>query len=709
MNQDTGSPGSPNLSVLGPEGGRVRFELALAEGSLEEREDPFVALSDAAPHARVLLGRIAAGEKGTVRPLAVKVQRSAYRPGKGALANPQIDELWERERENLVRAGGGGVVALLDLGPGAFRNRPVTFCKKVRKYFHPPCPRCRGPLADCRDDALLRDHGLPEYSKSAVRYLACGSCKGRRTFYTTSAGGDEALRGEAEVRRKSDLYRDFGAIVREKLPEEERRRLAAGFPCLECPHTSECYPAGTGPAPAESRLVPLSYYEFHLLPLEAAELHYDEFCDLLGGASWEKVRERARSSGGPGREVLLRDLDGVYAGQEQYLYARDVSGRFALEVLRLKLALFSQVSKALRRHHALCRQPHLDLGPGRVMVRGGAGGSGLPARWGFDARLIGLGSPHRAVAGATANEAGWDLLAPAPGADPTYVSPFARERGGGHEEAVRVSIRKVEAQAGGFRLEGVVSSERARLDAHLPGDVVRVAASGAVGGVEHLAFWGRLGEREERALKFAAVLPGKVAGLTPAKKLPDFDAAAVFTRNLHVPCDLYGLGQLLFRALLVNDERDVFAVDDAVQRVLKKLSLWHESQGSPAAARVAEELGSLLEGEREVFGSSAVLHGREDREERPSAVPPSLWSALLALGFRLLTSFPGFGFCASHADYPADRPEAVMDRVLGEVALLETRVHVELFGRSERDLEIWDACAELIGQVTGGRAAPAEA
>jgi len=59
---------------------------------------------------------------------------------------------------------------LVDLGEELFRNPPVTFCKKIRVYFHPLCPRCKGPLRDCRDDSLLRDHGLAEYSRSVQRY-----------------------------------------------------------------------------------------------------------------------------------------------------------------------------------------------------------------------------------------------------------------------------------------------------------------------------------------------------------------------------------------------------------------------------------------------------------------------------------------------------------------------------------------------------------
>jgi hypothetical protein len=703
MNPAT-ADGVDGLPLLGSAAGPFRFELAVPEGApLEERDDPFLALDDSGRLSRVLLGRVAAGPGATLRPLAVKVQRSAYRAGKSALANPQIEELWRRERENLLRAGGGEVVSLIDLGEEAFRSRPVTFCKKVRKYFHPFCPRCRGPLVDCRDDALLRDLGLPEYSKSSVRYLHCPACvaaKGARTFYTASpAAAEEAPRGGAQVRRRSELYRDLAGVFQEKLSDDERRRLARAFPCFECAHRAECYPA-SGSSRAESLLAPLSYHEFHLLPLEALEFHYDEFADLLGGARWEQIRDRLLPPTAPGRAGLLSALEARYTSGPQWLYAGDASGRFSLEVLRLKLALFGQLARGLRRYHAACRQPHLDLGPAKVMVGVAPAGSALPARWNFQARLIGLASPHRSFPGASAGEAPSDLLFPAPDADPTYLSPLVREGSLGGEESMRVSLRSVSAAGAGVVLEGAVSSERVRLDGYRAGDVVRIVPSSAAGALEALTLWGALAEREERAFRFTARLPKAVPSLAPGRPVPDFNALVAFYRTFHVPCDLYGLGMLLLRAVLVNDERDIFAVDDAVQRVLKKLALRFAGKAPPSARQVQTELASLVEQERGVFGAASVFYARDDREGRPVAIPPALWRDLLAFAFRLLTNLPGFSVCADHADYPADRPEAVMDKVLADLSLLEARVDVELFARADRDREISELCAELVAELS---------
>src|SRR6185436_995375 len=222
---------SVDIPLLGSAGGNLRFELMLAAGddSLESKDDPFVPLNDGGRFSRVLLGRVASGSNHTLHPVAVKIQRGSYRPAaagsaKETLTNPLLEEMWKREREHLLKCAGDEVIPLIDLGDHSFRNRPVT---------------------DCRDDALLRDHGLPEFSKSITRYLTCAACAskpGRKTFYTLASGADENLKGEADVRRRTELYRDFGAVVN-TLSDRERAEAAAAFPCAACPHREECYPA----------------------------------------------------------------------------------------------------------------------------------------------------------------------------------------------------------------------------------------------------------------------------------------------------------------------------------------------------------------------------------------------------------------------------------------------------------------------------------
>ena len=697
---------SVDIPLLGSAGGKLRFELVLAaeDDSLEAKDDPFVPLNDAGRFSRVLLGRVASGSNHTLHPVAVKIQRGFYRPAasgstKETLTNPLLEGMWKREREHLLKCAGDEVIPLIDLGEASFRNRPVTFCKKVRAYFHPPCPKCGGPLSDCRDDALLRDHGLPEYSKSITRYLACAAClakPGRKTFYTQATDADEHLTGEADVRRRTELYRDFGAIVN-SLSDRDRASIAPTFPCAACPHRAECYPAEGAqgkPIPAETRLVPVSYHEFHLLPLEVMELHYDEMSDLIGGASWQVLRDRVRQTAAPGREPVLSAIDPVFTSPIQWIYRADTSGRFALEVLHLKLNLFSQVCRGLRAYHARCREPHMDVSPSQVMVDIIPGSTNLPARWTFRAKLIGVAGPHRLLPVVSGLP---ELLVPGADGDRMFVSPMVRKAEFGREESLRVTIRSVKPDGNRIRIEGSASSERARMESCQPGDVLRFVPAAGSGPLEGKTIWGTVDAPEERGIRFTAI--HDAAG-SEAKKPGDFDASVAIFPRFQVPCDLYGLGMLLFRTLLVNDTTDLLSVDDGVQRVLKKLALWLEGKKSPAAARVAGELMPIVEREKEVFSSPAVLFLQEDREERPRALPTRLWSDVLLFGFKLLTTIEGFSFATGHADFPTDHPEGMLDLVMTELAGLEDRVRIELFSRGDRDREISDVCGEILDELS---------
>jgi len=266
----------------------------------------------------------------------------------------------------------------------------------------------------------------------------------------------------------------------------------------------------------------------------------------------------------------------------------------------------------------------------------------------------------------------------------------------GREESLRVTVRSVKADGERVRVEGSASSDRARLEACQPGDVMRMIPAG---GLEGVTLWGVVDAPEERGVRFTAIVDA-ASGFDASRKPADFDAVVAFFPRFQVPCDLYGLGMLLFRTLLVNDGTDLFAVDDAVQSVLKKLALWLEGKKSPAAARVAGELMPIVEREKEVFGSSAVFYLQEDREERPRALPARLWSDILLFGFKLLTSIEGFSFATGHADFPVDHPEGMLDLVMTELAGLEDRVRIELFSKSDRDREISEVCNELMDELS---------
>ncbi|MBI4565369.1 MAG: hypothetical protein HY716_11810 [Planctomycetes bacterium] len=387
--------GSNGVPVIGSAAG-LRFELELqASESLEALADPFVALHEAGPQSRVLLARIADASGASLRPIALKIQRSGADPS--SATNPQIDASWRNKRRSLEAARGDEVVGLFDLGGGSEPLKPVTFCKKMRCYFHPLCPSCRkGFLEDCRDDGLLRDSGLPAYSESSERYLYCPRCaaerkEGPRAFYRQAAAPHVPGREGVRIVVGAALYRDFARALSGDLAEADREFLRRHFPCFGCALRSECYPAETGGAsaiPAESRLVPLSFHEFHALALEALHVHFDELMDLLGGRPWDDLRRGASEP--EGRAGLLSLLDAKLSAPLPWLFRRDSTGRFPLEVLYLKLTALAQLFRGLRRWFATAGPTFSGLDASKVMAEFRAAETDWPAYWNFKVKLLDL-------------------------------------------------------------------------------------------------------------------------------------------------------------------------------------------------------------------------------------------------------------------------------------------------------------------------------
>lgn len=384
--------GSHWTFMLSSQPGGLRLELVHPDGVLEGRDDLFATLSDTGRFARVFLARACFGPT-PLRLMALKVRRSTPRTGDGAPTNAAVDERWEREVATLRAAASPEVVRFLDPGTEEDRGRPVTFCRKVRRTFHPLCPACFGPLRDCRDDALLQSAGLPTYSEGSVRYLACAACAPNGpVFYSESPAPEGAT---ADVRSPARLARDGAAILRASVSADTRDRLDREFPCYSCEHRDECYSEGldaSTPIPAESLLVPFSFHDLQAIPMEVLALGYGEFADLLGGADWSFVRARAVTEpGAAGRESALAPLDAALASPLLWFYRSDRTGRFPLEILRLKLALFGQAARGVRGVHEASGRAILGLSPASVMVEPGTSGGDLPVLWSFRAKVIDVG------------------------------------------------------------------------------------------------------------------------------------------------------------------------------------------------------------------------------------------------------------------------------------------------------------------------------
>ncbi|MGE3171988.1 MAG: FHA domain-containing protein [Planctomycetota bacterium] len=680
--------------LFGTGQGGLAFDLALAD---DGSDTPFVRLSSGR-YSQVLLGTITLGDTVLARQ-ALKVQRHDYLPGNGrALTNPEIDAMWPREAADLRAARSPHVVALAPFPEPFLSSPPVFWCRRTRAWFHPPCPRTGAMLRTCRDDQLLRDAGLPAWSRGQVRYLHAGGAD--PAFWRTAGAVDERVRDNARVAVGNQLIRDWGAMLRAPTPKAPTPvaptpvATAAWFPCAGCEHRAECYPAGVAgdaPIPAEQHLHALSYYDFQVLPMELLDLDWGEFSDLLGGAGWSAVKARATAAGAGGRRRVVDRLDRPLGAARQFLFEHD-GAQFALEVLQRKTVALQQVCLGLQAVHGRCARPHFALAPQNVMVRWQDPGPGVPPRWAFDVRLIDLGSalPLRPSA-------------PAPGM-PRLLEQGHELRGTPYQDALLaaahdalagrffVELKKREAAGDGGRL--VLSAEGSvSLRGYRAGDVAQVLPSGA-----SAPWWAQIGELQGN----------RVVLVVEASAAPDaadwdvgrkFEASLTFFRNHGTPCDLFGLGMLVFRTLLVNDEQDMEAVHKVVDRCLRRIDLAVSTQDEVGEVQARRLVLEQLRLEAKCFDPAALLWHRADRERSGGGADRALWQDLLLLAFQLTTRIPGFSFADSHAEVFPNNPAALMTAVHDRLQQSQRRQQTALFAAAECDREIRALCEEHIEEL----------
>ena len=261
-------------------------------------------------------------------------------------------------------------------------------------------------------------------------------------------------------------------------------------------------------------------------------------------------------------------------------------------MLALKLAAFLQTVAAVRRHYLLLGRPHLDLQPGHLVVEPGPESGFLPGLWSFRMKLLGASRAPSAALGP-------DLRVALPPRDPRtpFASPAVRAARLASPATGELLIERVSAEKGGrWRVEGTLldphgffppptprdwillawprdpfgpgRTATARLDPRSSPESVEMAIT-----TEPLELDAALAQRLGRAGGFR--VPGVRYKIYPALSAPD---------------DLYSLGVLLLRILLVNDGQTLSALEPLIEAV---------PQGTGQAVRgarrtVEEALSAML-------------------------------------------------------------------------------------------------------------------
>lgn len=364
---------------------RLKVSLVFQEPALLEKiTTPFLIIDDSGPLARLMEAQFLTDAGDLLRKVFLLVQKDQYRLAEDELwpvTNPDIENAWQHAFSFFSNEGKQRQVTVLSSQINE-KNRlsplaPLFFCKAKQVFFCPPCPRCGAALAQCTDDGLLSAKSLQPFSLSLKRYLFCPSCdsQGPSDFYVYQLDNNDP----PGLKDRWTLINEFGLLL-------DRGNLASEFPCYSCDVREDCFKSDA----ASSRIVPFSFYPFHLLIIEAMSLHALDFLALLSGAPCEEVQTRLRAKGEFGRFNCLKALEEAGSLATPFLY--DHHEKFFLEVLYLKLSFLGEVARVLP-PTGVFEHPDLRLSLNRIWVKLPDQSGLLPSFWNFRAGPVDITGP----------------------------------------------------------------------------------------------------------------------------------------------------------------------------------------------------------------------------------------------------------------------------------------------------------------------------
>ncbi|HPR50421.1 MAG TPA: hypothetical protein PLU81_01435 [Deltaproteobacteria bacterium] len=342
---------------------------------------PFILISESSQLTRIIQAQIESDHGSPVKHVFLLLDKDTYLLGddkSSALNNETVERCWQKAYES-YRADGSAILLADQIGEDGHirRFQPLFYCQSRDTFFHPPCPHCGNPLTLCTDDDLLISCGLQAYSHSLRRYLYCRECldtTGRSEFYASSPDTTDP----ASVKDLHHMITGFGS-----LNEAEGQE----FPCPACPLKGECY--GEQDL-ALTRIVPFSFYPFHLLILESASINAIDFLAMLGGASFEELRDRLETNRLFGRIPCIENVALRAAKFSPFLFENE--DRFFLEILYLKLSFLGQLARIVFSDTSSLWNTPQDICLDRVWINLSHQESLLPFFWNFQASLTDIGT-----------------------------------------------------------------------------------------------------------------------------------------------------------------------------------------------------------------------------------------------------------------------------------------------------------------------------
>ena len=551
-----------------------------------------------------------------------------------ALTNTVLDQRW---RAHYRAVQDLDATALVATGWEETHPLPTFIDVQRQRIVTPVDPASSCPWALCTDDALLAAKGLPPYSTSLHRYLHLPALGDRTTFVPTTPDAPTA----EQTRSLAEMLREHGDYV--------PLNPAGGLMLIR-----------------------------HLSPIS-----YEAFADLLGGAGWDGVLHGRTPLALGSQYEELRD---VGAGQpvagRLFLGEHGRWGRM-VEALHLKLHLLADAvaaAQAMVKHH---QRPLLNLRADSFQIRLGEPGRGLPFLWTARAVLV---DPGDAIAlPIVASDVRYYLRAGGVGISVFRPAPAgAAVRGRG-----TVRIRQVLPDARKrIILEGTFVTQERVEAAHM--DLIWLRLNPGRGRTDIYAYLepdAALAEGEWRFRTVGQELgEDVVAALRAAEGVPLHDTPFEVVPLLSSPCDLYSLGVLAVRTLLVDNENTLPKALDEVHSLARQVAVDYD--GSLA---LGERIRRLFDADPrwvQNLGPQRLTHEEVTPDEVFDIVPTELWWDTLGAIVRM---FPAMGPDSTCRDFGDTNPGAIhraFDRAIADLdsLLVRTRSLIVIDWRFNREI-----------------------
>ena len=576
----------------------------------------------------------------------------------------EVDQTWRKRHTDLKRFAAESEYfpqLVLPAEPEAPHFLPpMIYCKERQRFFAIPCPETLVPLTTCRDNELLAKHQLPLYSVSPRGLLVHPETESRDDvvlrFYVASEEVPPEL-AERGVLGLRELRGELGKTL-DRMEAEGKGVERSTLPATASEDPWWVFTDRDSPY----LITPFYPYTF------------DRFADFLGG----------------------RPTDGLEAkdspGGEGFLFALEGSGLDAVEILLLKMIFFSQVVSALKEYYNEL-EPHLDLHPGHLVVDTVPFGADLPRRWGFQVKLLGLSSARPATLPQNIQ-----VLMPPRRAQVPYCSPRVRSACMIQPRQGELQIERLHPEAEGsgrWFIQARLRDPNGILPRPGPRDLLTLAWPEALLGRTEPVSARCSGDSGGHHTSELTVLAGPLEldeatrrRLEQARGLSSPGVRYRIYPELGVPEDIYSLGVLLLRLLLVNDQQDLSLLEPLIADI-------PTGEAASADDEMPGTLLSALRDHPDLLASRNLFYKIDDRQNnRPNALPDELWQAALGLAWQLVGR-SGFAL-KPDGGFDSDQPARHVTEVQKLTDALLRQLRLLLFRRQPQHYEIHSLIAEIL-------------